>query len=198
MSAFANCVVLVASEQPAVALELDDALRRLGCTTLGPVDGPAMGKFLVRHQRPSLALLDASPWAGGFSPLAEFLALLEIPFATVATPFEHAALEPGLLRRVARLTRPFTVGSVQRAVCDLQAANLSLEIEAADLRIKAGTQRLARQVRTIERLAASGHDTRQAEALQREIGQALRLMRTSRALLADQLRELRTQGLTEG
>ena len=189
MSAFSDCTVLVAGEHPAITMALDGNLRRLGCSVLGPVDSVEAGVFLATQRRPSLALLDLTPlWVRGFEPLAELLALMEVPFATVATAYEHAALTPGLLRRVACLSKPYDMGSLHRLVRDLQVASLQLKIDGLDQHIAAGTRRLARQVRLAEKLAMAGQDTDTAEA--RPIYWALRLMRTSRALFAGQLEEL--------
>lgn len=190
MPAFSDCTVLLAGEQPATTMDLDDSLRRLGCTVLGPVSSAEDGIVLAAQKRPSLALLNLTLWAGGFDLLAEALALMEVPFATVGTAYEHAALPPGLLRRVARLSTPYDMGSLHRLVRDLQVANLQLKIETIDQHIAAGTERLARQVRLAEKLAMAGHETGTAEALAREIGRALRLMRTSRGLFAGRLNEL--------
>ena len=193
MPAFFDCTVLVAGEHPATAMDLDDSLRRLGCTVLGPADSAETGMFLARQQRPSLALLHLTPLGTrGFESLAKLLALLEVPFATVGTTYEHAGLPPGLLRRVARLSKPYDMGSLHRLVRELQVANLQLKIDAIEQHIVAGTKRLARQVHLAEKLATARHNTDNAQVLAREIGRALRLMRTSRRLFADQLDELQS------
>lgn len=186
MSAFSDCTVLVAGEHPAITMALDGNLRRLGCSVLGPVDSVEAGVFLATQRRPSLALLDLTPlWVRGFEPLAELLALMEVPFATA---YEHAALTPGLLRRVACLSKPYDMGSLHRLMRDLRTDDLRRRIKDTDQHIAAGTRRLARQVRLAEKLAMAGQDTDTAEA--RPIYWALRLMRTSRALFAGQLEEL--------
>lgn len=51
----------------------------------------------------------------------------------------------------------------------------------------AGRERLARQLRLVERLADRGHGTSTAELLSREMGRSLRLMRQHRAYLLGQM-----------
>ena len=61
------------------------------------------------------------------------------------------------------------------------------QLAQAEQHIVVGRERLARQVRLVERLADRGHGTSTAELLSREMGRSLRLMRQHRAYLLDQM-----------
>jgi two-component system, response regulator PdtaR len=187
-----DCTVLVAEDDPVMALDLDDRLRRFGCTVLGPVATAAEGLRLVHRQRPSLALLRASAWEGGFLLLANVLASIHVPFGVVATGYETAALaRDSVLRAAPRLTEPWDAASLHQLTRSLYRSDLELKISHADQRIAAGTRRLAEQVRRVEKLEATGdYESLLAQALLTEMARALRLMRTGRALLAERLEAL--------
>ena len=186
-----TCIVLVAEDDPIVALDLADSLGRFGCTVLGPVASSMEGLQLIHRQRPSIALLSASVAEGGFLLLGNVLASLMVPFGVVATGSDHVLLRRNsLLREAPRLHKPFNSADLHKAASDLYRADLQQKIAQADDRIAGGTVRVAEQLRLVEKLAAAGTSTVLAESLLNNMTRGLRLLRTSRTLMTGQLGEL--------
>ena len=184
--ATARTLVLVVEDEPVQALDLEQSLHLLGHAVLGPTGSWAEALDLVHRQRPDLALLDARLSDGGLLPVAEALRSFEVPFALIATG-EGGPLDHPLLREAPRLVKPYRVPDLQRSVRALRLADLGAQLAQAEQHIVAGRERLARQLRLVERLADRGHGTSTAELLSREMGRSLRLMRQHRVYLLGQM-----------
>ena len=188
----AECCVLVLEGEPVGALDLSCMLAHFGCRVLGPADSPLEAAALIKRQRPSFALLDAGSRTHALEALAESLAKIEVPFALLATGKEGSALDTmPALRRVPRIVRPFGPNVVYRVARALHRDDLRAKITATDRRIGEGRARLARQIRLVERLEALGVKHGTATALAREFALALRVMRASRTIFAQQLEAYR-------
>jgi CheY-like chemotaxis protein len=179
--------VLVAESEPVQALDLDDNLRRCGCAVLGPVSSGAEALCLLRRARPDMALLDAWLPDGGVLAVAQTLAAQEVPFALMATGCEAGPLAHPLLRQAPRLMKPYRPPELYRSVRVLYRAELEVQLAQAERYIREGRERLARQLRLVERLAAGSPDAALAEKLTCGIARSLRLMRVRRAQLLGQL-----------
>lgn len=179
--------VLVAENEPVQALDLDQSLRHYGCGVLGPASSGAEALGLLRRARPDMALLDAWLPEGGALEVARALATREVPFAIMTTGYEAGPLDHPLLRDAPRLAKPYRAPELYRSVRALYRAELEAQIARAERHIGEGRERLARQLRLIERLAAGGHDTALAQKLAHGIARSLRLMRMHRAHLLRQL-----------
>jgi CheY-like chemotaxis protein len=185
--ALEGCMVLVAAHGSARAPDLAEILRDLGCEVLGPAGSGAEALELLAHQRPNVALLEAGPGCDGLVPLAQALAAAAVPFALLTGgsadgPPDHAAL-----REAPRLPWPWHLPELCRSLRALYRFNLERRLALDEQQIAAGRERLAYQIRAIERLAAEGEDTLVADRLMRGIGRSLRMMRAHRAYLRRRL-----------
>ena len=86
-----------------------------------------------------------------------------------------------------RIHRPYHGPALHAVSRNLYGDSLARKIVKADRLIADGKVRLARQIALIERLAAAGHNTSTADALAREYGRALKVMRAGRDLLVQRL-----------
>jgi hypothetical protein len=185
--ALEGCMVLVAEHGSARALDLAEILRDLGCEVLGPAGSGTEALELLTHQRPNVALLDAGPGCDGLVPLAQALAAAAVPFALVTGGPAHGPPDHPALREAPRLAWPSHLLELCRSLRALYRSDLERRLALDEQQIAAGRERLAYQVRAIERLAAEGEDTFVADRLMRGIGRSLRLMRAHRAYLRRRL-----------
>ncbi len=184
MTLLTSCAALVAEDDPTAALDLDDSLKRLGFSVLGPVDNSAAALQLMHHQRPNIALVSASAPDCGFVLLASVLISMTVPFGVMATGYDQPMVgqEP-VLRGAPRLAKPWDIRSLHQITRELYRCDLELKIADADRRITAGIRQVADQIRKVEALAAiSTPQAASAELLLSAMTRSLRLMRTSRAL----------------
>jgi DNA-binding NarL/FixJ family response regulator len=182
-----GCMVLVAEHGSARALDLAEILRNLGCEVLGPAGSGTEALELLAHQRPNVALLDAGPGCDGLVPLARALAAAAVPFALVTGGPADGPPDHPALRAAPRLARSSHLPDLCRVLRALYRSNLERRLALDEQQIASGRERLAYQIRAIERLAAQGGDTFLAERLLRGIGRSLRLMRAHRAYLLRRL-----------
>jgi CheY-like chemotaxis protein len=180
--------VLVVEEEPIQALDLADTLHGLGYAVLGPASSGPEALGLLHRQQPDFALLDAQLLHGGAWPVAKALAGSGVPFAVLATGHEGGPLDHRLLREAPRLEKPYRGSELRRSVHRLQLTSLGMRLAQVEQRIAEGRARLTQQLRLVERLERGGYDTGLAQAILREIGRGVRLLRQRRALL---LREVR-------
>jgi CheY-like chemotaxis protein len=191
-SANTGCTVLVVEGEPVQALDLERSLHDLGYAVLGPTGSWTEALDLLHRQRPDLALLDAQLSDDGLQPVAEALRLFDVPFAVMATG-EEGPLDDPLLRMVPRLAKPYRMSELHRSVRALRLSDLRVQLASAEEHIATGRERLAGQLRLVERLAERGQGTGTAEVLLREMGRALRLMRQHRAYLRSQMLTVATE-----
>lgn len=102
--------VLIAEDDPLLALDLEDLLHGFGCAVLGPVASVAMALDVLSSQRPDLALLDLELQDGRSVPVARALGTLGVPTALI-TGCEGSTDEPSL-RSLPRLVKPHSTGEL--------------------------------------------------------------------------------------
>ena len=86
MKTLVGCRVLVAEDEPLVAMLLEDVLLDAGATILGPASTVAEALRLTAQQRPDLAVLDLNLSGETCHAVADALAAAGVPFL-VATGF---------------------------------------------------------------------------------------------------------------
>jgi CheY-like chemotaxis protein len=113
--------VLVAEDEFVIALEIETALRDLGCVVLGPTASVADTLDLLARERPDAALLDVKLLDGPATPVAEACAVLGVPFA-LATGYDGDGLPEPALSAAPRLAKPFGAGELRRVLAALLAS----------------------------------------------------------------------------
>ncbi len=117
-ASFGGLRVLVAEDEAIIALDLEFALRKLGCEVLGPTASVAHTLELLGRERPDAALLDLHLVDGHALRVAETLRTIEVPFilATGDAPDElgHPALQ-----LVPRLEKPYRGDELRQALVGL-------------------------------------------------------------------------------
>ncbi len=108
--------VLVAEDQPIVALDLERTLRGWGCAVLGPAGSNLEALDLLRQGRcpPDAALLDAKLADGWAVPAAEALAAAGMPFALLSGCDDPGRAAPGLRGAAAVLAKPWARADLRR------------------------------------------------------------------------------------
>jgi len=113
--------ILVVEDELAVGLHLQDILRRLGFTVLGPVARLDQALRVARTESIDAALLDINLSRGDLSyPAARVLAERGIPFAFV-TAYYRSALDEEFAGH-AVIAKPFASSDVEGCVRALLAA----------------------------------------------------------------------------
>jgi hypothetical protein len=120
-------------------------------------------------------------------PLAQALVAAAVPFALLAGGSADGLPDHPALGTAPRLAWPRHLSELCRLLRALYRANLERRLAVDEQQIAAGRERLAYQIRAIERLAAEGEDTFVADRLMQGIGRSLRLMRAHRAYLRRRL-----------
>jgi DNA-binding response OmpR family regulator len=98
--------VLVAEDEALIALDLEAALRDLGCVVPPPAPSTAAALAVLRTERPDAALLDLELADGPAGPVAEALAAAGVPFA-VMTGHDRRAIADPTLRAAPYLGKPY-------------------------------------------------------------------------------------------
>ncbi len=117
-ASFGGLRVLVAEDEAVVALDLEFALRGLGCEVLGPTASVAHTLELLGQERPDAVFLDFHLVDGPALPVAETLRTIEVPFI-LATGKTADELEHPALQRVPRLEKPYGDDEVRQALVGL-------------------------------------------------------------------------------
>ncbi|WEA60840.1 response regulator [Rhizobium sp. BJ04] len=97
-----------------IAIELEDVLRALGCTVIGPVAKLVDAIELARTESLDAAILDVTIRGGQVFPVAEILLERDIPFV-FASGYGDWAL-PENMRDRPRLTKPFTTVELEEQI----------------------------------------------------------------------------------
>ncbi|MDC9808070.1 MULTISPECIES: response regulator [Rhizobium] len=97
-----------------IAIELEDVLRALGCTVIGPVAKLVDAIELASTESLDAAILDVTIRGGQVFPVAEILLERDIPFV-FASGYGDWAL-PENMRDRPRLTKPFTTAELEEQV----------------------------------------------------------------------------------
>ena len=113
--------VLVVEDEFLIALDVEDALRELGCEVVGPV--PTVAQALAVLADPAacdLAVLDVRLAEGSTAPLALALSRQGIPFV-VLTGYDRSQLSEPALREAVLLGKPLQRKSLKLALAGLLA-----------------------------------------------------------------------------
>jgi hypothetical protein len=184
-----DCWVFIVESEPLQAMTLDCLVEEFGCQRLGPASTFREAEKLLHTQRPHFALV-AVDVDDELEPVTSLLDREEIVFALLAIGPANAVLDRSeKLRSRPRVQRPFHGPTLHAAMCGLYRSNLAKAIDKADWHLMQGQQRLARQLRLIEEIAARGDDTAQADALAREYARQLQTIRAARSTLTQRLAE---------
>lgn len=114
-----SCRVLVVEDESLLAFMIEDALDRLGHDVIGPVSRLDKAIALAQEARFDAAILDVTIRGGNIFPVAEILQSKGIPFV-LSSGYSDWALPENLKGRQ-RLTKPFSVAQLDRALADLCA-----------------------------------------------------------------------------
>src|SRR4051812_33882874 len=99
--------VLVVEAAAVEALDLEQSLKVLGCTVLGPVGSTAEALRLLHRERPGLAVLGTALRDGSSLAVAQQLISADVPFAFFAGRDDSLLTHP-MLRDVPLLPKPYT------------------------------------------------------------------------------------------
>jgi CheY-like chemotaxis protein len=182
--------VLVVEDEPVQALDLEEQLRDLGCTVLGPAGSSLEAWHLVRRERPNAVLLDWMLLDGGAARLVRRLTTEEVPFAVVTAP-EPERLADSLLRGRPLLRKPYASPALRATVRQLLRLDLARALALAEGRIAQARSSIEQQAGTVARWRTKGRDTEFAEEVLRTYERTLAVLHERRDLL---LRELEQQG----
>jgi CheY-like chemotaxis protein len=108
--------VLVVEDQMLIAMEIEDALRDLGCMVVGPVGSVVPAVQLVQTQALGAAVLDVNLGGEQVFPVAEELQARNIPFI-FTTGYGEMSL-PEKWRDRPHLSKPFTRRQIERFIRD--------------------------------------------------------------------------------
>jgi two-component system, response regulator PdtaR len=114
---------LVAEDEALIALDLEAALRGLGCEVLGPTPTVAATLALLAERRPDVALLDPGLRDGWAAPVARALAAAGVPFAVVTGHHPARLAADPALRDAPRLAKPYRREDLRAAVARLAASS---------------------------------------------------------------------------
>jgi hypothetical protein len=182
-----DCRVMIVEPEPIQAMTLECLLDEFSCRRIGPVGSLPELEELLAKRRPSFALV-AADLDDELEPVAATLDELHVPFALLAIgPKNDLIDQSSRLRDRPRVRRPFHAPTLHSVMSTLYRHSVSIAVAAVECHIEEGRERLARQLRLIERLAERGHDTAKADALAREYGRLLQTMRASREILTRRL-----------
>lgn len=110
--------VLLVEDEFLVALEVEDALRDLGCNVLGPFAKLSKATDATRGAELDGAILDINLNGEMVYPLAEFLASKNVPFVFL-TGYTAADI-PEKYRACRRLQKPLDVKTLQGALLNFR------------------------------------------------------------------------------
>ncbi len=106
--------ILVVEDEILIAMEIEGALKRLGCVIIGPVGKLESALQIARDETIDAAILDVNIRGGRTYPVAKVLLARDIPFI-LASGYGDWAL-PEALQGQPRLTKPFRSDDVVKAV----------------------------------------------------------------------------------
>ena len=116
----AGAKALVVEDEFVIALELDVALRSLGCTVTGVAASCEEALALLERARPDIGLLDVRLAVGDSGPVAAALRSAGVPFVVVTGYPAEAIVDP-LLRAAPQLGKPYDLGELERVMRRLLA-----------------------------------------------------------------------------
>lgn len=117
---FAGKKVFVVEDEFLVALGLEDNLRSLGCTVIGPAPDLASAMQTASRERMDAAILDVNLAGEAVYPAAAILAERGIPFL-FCSGYTGSGRMPAEFAEVPRLPKPYTSRGIADALADLLA-----------------------------------------------------------------------------
>jgi CheY-like chemotaxis protein len=120
MSELAGLRVLVVEDEYLVALEMEEMVRDLGGTVVGPAGRLDRALRLVDEAEIDVAVIDLNMDGKSTMPLLELLGRRHIPFIIV-TGYERGAV-PQAMQPVAFLSKPVSPAGLKAAAAQLRAA----------------------------------------------------------------------------
>ncbi|WP_128291573.1 response regulator [Afifella aestuarii] len=114
--------ILLAENQPLVALDFEFALCDAGYEVLGPVGELTEGLRLAEETRPDAAVLDVQLADGHVFPLARALMAAGVPIMFVTAHVAEERIWPATFRNCPRLGKPVDPEVFRRTAAGLLAA----------------------------------------------------------------------------
>ncbi|MFG1182275.1 response regulator [Xanthobacter versatilis] len=123
---FSGKRVLVVEDEFLVALGLEDNLRSLGCTVVGPIASLAGAMEVAAHERVDAAILDVNLAGEAVYPAASILADRGIPFI-FCSGYTGSVRMPTEFADAPRVAKPYTSRAIAEALSDLLSSGPSGE-----------------------------------------------------------------------
>ncbi|MFG1348151.1 response regulator [Xanthobacter autotrophicus] len=118
--------VLVVEDEFLVALGLEDNLRSLGCTVVGPISSLSGAKAAAAHEKVDAAILDVNLAGEAVYPAASILADRGIPFI-FCSGYTGSVRMPAEFADAPRVAKPYTSRAIAEALSDLLSGGPSGE-----------------------------------------------------------------------
>lgn len=109
--------ILVVEDSPLIATVLEDMLKDLGCSVVGPTGNMAFAVDLARAEELDGAIIDLNIRGGKVYPVAEVLRDRGVPFL-LASGYADWTLREDFKDRP-RLTKPYTATTVEQKLVEL-------------------------------------------------------------------------------
>ncbi|MDI4665229.1 response regulator [Xanthobacter autotrophicus] len=115
---FSGKRVLVVEDEFLVALGLEDNLRSLGCTVVGPIASLSAAMAAAAHEKVDAAILDVNLAGEAVYPAATILADRGIPFL-FCSGYTGSVRMPAEFADAPRVAKPYTSRVIADALCEL-------------------------------------------------------------------------------
>jgi CheY-like chemotaxis protein len=112
--------VLVVEDSPVVAPYVHDLLTDLGCMVIGPAINMASARELAQEEQFDVAVVDLHIRGDKVFPVCELLAARGVPFIITSGYADWTM--PDKWQDRPRLTKPYTIATLQNALEELVAA----------------------------------------------------------------------------
>jgi CheY-like chemotaxis protein len=109
--------ILVVEDSPLIAAVLEDMLKDMGCTVVGPTGNMAFAVDLAKAEALDAAIIDLNIRGGKVYPVAEVLRGRDVPFL-LASGYADWTLREDFKDRP-RLTKPYTADTVEQKLLKL-------------------------------------------------------------------------------
>lgn len=109
--------VLVVEDSPLIAAVLEDMLKDLGCTVVGPIGNMAFALDLAKNEAMDAAIIDLNIRGGKVYPVAEILRDRNVPFL-LASGYADWTLREDFKDRP-RLTKPYSAELIEQKLLKL-------------------------------------------------------------------------------
>ena len=110
--------VLIVEDELVIAMELEDLLRRLGCSVVEAAPTLKRALRAAERQQADVAVLDVNLHGEPVTPVAEALLEQGVPFVLV-TGYGRERLPAGALQQVPCLRKPVNCQQIAGALCEV-------------------------------------------------------------------------------